>query len=156
MEQGHTYHILMEEISEAEKTIQLANQNIQGETLSVYGTTYAVSQFMIDLHHLEIAKEQGNNSEWNMLVKNAIQSGKKSIRMARKISDDRVESYKLMGTCNWLIGNKKKAIKCWGKAIKEGERLDALPELSRTYLEAGKRLLEKDSRYHEMKWYFSH
>jgi len=57
------------------------------------------------------------------------------------ISDDRVEIFKLMGTCNWLIGKQKNAIGWWGKAIKEGERLGAMPELSHTYMEVGNRLL---------------
>ena len=37
-----------------------------------------------------------------------------------------------------------------GKTIKEGERLGAPPDLSRTYMEVGKRLLDPQSRFKEL------
>ena len=43
-----------------------------------------------------------------------------------------------------------KALKWWDKAIKEGERLGARPDLSRTYFEVGKRLLEPQSKYKKL------
>jgi hypothetical protein len=46
-----------------------------------------------------------------------------------------------------LINKQKKAIKWWQRAIEEGERLDARLELSRSYFEVGKRLLEDKSKY---------
>ena len=47
-------------------------------------------------------------------------------------------------------GKPEKAIKWWKKAITEGERLCARPDLSRTYYEVGKRLLEPQSKYKEL------
>jgi len=47
----------------------------------------------------------------------------------------------------WLINKQKKALKSWHKAIEEGERLGARLELSRTYFEVGKRMLETKSKY---------
>ena len=55
-----------------------------------------------------------------------------------------------MGIYYWLIGEQRKAIKWWGKSIQEGERLGARLEVSRTYFEAGKRLLEEKSKYKEL------
>ena len=55
-----------------------------------------------------------------------------------------------MCKCYWLIGNQKKAIRWWEKSIQEGERLGDRPDLSRTYLEVGKRLLEPRSKYKEL------
>ena len=52
-----------------------------------------------------------------------------------------------MGDYYWLIGKQGKAIKWFDKSIKEGERLGARPDLSRTYMEVGKRLLEPQSKY---------
>ena len=46
-----------------------------------------------------------------------------------------------------MINKQKKAIKWWHRAIEEGERLDARLELSRTYFEIGKRLLEDKSEF---------
>jgi hypothetical protein len=38
----------------------------------------------------------------------------------------------------------------WDRSIKEGQRLDARLELSRTYFEVGKRLIEPESKYKEL------
>jgi len=55
-----------------------------------------------------------------------------------------------MGSYYWLVGRHNRAIRWWNRAIKEGERLGARPDLARTYMEIGKRFLEKDSRYKEL------
>ena len=55
-----------------------------------------------------------------------------------------------MGLYYWLIGNQGKALKWWEKTTQEGERLGAKPDLSRTYLEVGKRLLEPQSKYKKL------
>jgi len=55
-----------------------------------------------------------------------------------------------MGDYYWLVGKQRKALKWWDKSIKEGERLGARPDLSRTYMEVGKRLLEPKSKYREL------
>ncbi|HMA86694.1 MAG TPA: hypothetical protein VKN73_13395, partial [Desulfosalsimonadaceae bacterium] len=68
----------------------------------------------------------------------------------KKVADERTESFKLMGTYYWLIGKQKKALKWWGKSATEGERLGARPDLSRTYFEIGRRLLEPKSKYKEL------
>jgi hypothetical protein len=55
-----------------------------------------------------------------------------------------------MGEYHWLIGKQNKALKWWDRAIKKGEELGARPDLSRTYFEVGKRLLEPDSKHKEL------
>jgi hypothetical protein len=50
----------------------------------------------------------------------------------------------------WLTGKQKKAHKWWDKSIKTGEAMGARPDLSRTYFEVGKRLLEPCSKYKEL------
>jgi hypothetical protein len=55
-----------------------------------------------------------------------------------------------MGEYYWLVGKQRKAIKWFDRSIKEGERLGARPDLSRTYMEVGKRLLEPQSKYKEL------
>jgi hypothetical protein len=49
-----------------------------------------------------------------------------------------------------LIGKQSKALKWWSKAMEEGKRLGARPDLSRTYFEVGKRLLEPESRHKKL------
>ena len=55
-----------------------------------------------------------------------------------------------MGTYYWLIGKQSKALSWWIKSTDEGERLGARLELSRTYMEVGKRLLEPKNKYKEL------
>jgi transposase-like protein len=46
-----------------------------------------------------------------------------------------------MGVYNWLIHDRKSAFKWWQKAIREGEKLGARPQLARTYAEIAARTL---------------
>jgi hypothetical protein len=55
-----------------------------------------------------------------------------------------------IGIYYWLIGKQKKALQWWRRSIKEGERINARLELSRTYMEVGRRLLEPKSKYKEL------
>jgi len=56
-----------------------------------------------------------------------------------------------MGTFSWLINRKKKALKYWKESINAGEKMGSFVELSRTYFEVGKRLLEDGSEQKEFK-----
>ena len=47
----------------------------------------------------------------------------------------RVETWRLVGRLNWLLGRPKKAFGWWKKAIAEAERLEATGELARTFAE---------------------
>jgi hypothetical protein len=52
-----------------------------------------------------------------------------------------VEVYRLTGRLCWLIGERERAIQWWEHGILEGERMRARPEVARTYLELGQRLV---------------
>jgi hypothetical protein len=67
-----------------------------------------------------------------------------------KVASDKTETFKLMGVYYWHIGKQKKAITWWGKSIRIGKELGARTELSRTYMEVGKRLLEKKSKFQQL------
>ena len=56
----------------------------------------------------------------------------------------------LVARYHWLMGKQNRAVKLWKRAIEEGKRLDARPELARTYMEIGARFLEEKSRYKEL------
>ena len=70
--------------------------------------------------------------------------------MANKYALFKTEALKLMGVYYWLIGKQRKVMQWWRKAIAEGQRLNDRLELSRTYYEVGKRLLESKSKYKEL------
>ncbi len=55
-----------------------------------------------------------------------------------------------MGVYYWLTGRQKRAVNWWDKSIKKGEQLGARLELSRTYFETGRRLLESGSKYDKL------
>jgi hypothetical protein len=82
--------------------------------------------------------------------KKSLKSGKRLRAGVRKWAGDRTEAFRLMGVYYWILGKQKQALNWWIKSIKEGERLGARLELSRTYLEVGKRLLEPGSKYKEL------
>ena len=82
------------------------------------------------------------------------------MKISRKAAYERCENYRMMGIYYWLTGKTKKALKWWGKSIREAEDLGARLELSHTYMEVGKRLSEKDRRNPELdgknaEWYLN-
>ena len=68
----------------------------------------------------------------------------------KKVASERTESFRLIGKYYWTIDKQKKALKWWDKAIKKGEELGARPDLSRTYFQIGKSLLEPGSKYKQL------
>ena len=70
---------------------------------------------------------------------------KKLLNVTKKVPQQRVETYKHIGTYCLLKGKEKQAQEWWNKAIEEAERLGARLELSRVYSEIGKRLLQTDN-----------
>ncbi len=113
----------------------------------IYKIDYLMAQYAFDIHRLEEVLINNNKSALNKAKKQAHLSGKMAVKYSKKVAFERIEAYKLMGIYYWLITKQKKALKWWNKSIKEGERLGARPELSRTYFEIGKRLLEPKSKY---------
>ena len=77
----------------------------------------------------------------------AIQSGKMLLKVSQKVAQHRTEAYKLKGLYYWITNKQRSALNWWQKAIEAGESLGARLELSRTYHEIGKRLLEPKSKY---------
>ncbi len=73
--------------------------------------------------------------------------GKLAVKNNEKVAYQTTETYRLMAIYYWLVNKQKKALKWFDKSIKEGEKLGARPDLSRTYMEVGKRLKEQKSKY---------
>jgi serine/threonine protein kinase/tetratricopeptide (TPR) repeat protein len=122
---------------------------------TLYGT-FLMSQLIFDLLRLEESIKKDSRSERAYFRKKALKTAKKTIKNSHKIASDIVEAYKLMGIYYWLLGRQKRSLKWWEKSIEEGERLGAMIELSRTYMEVGKKLLEKKSRFKDLNGITSH
>jgi class 3 adenylate cyclase/tetratricopeptide (TPR) repeat protein len=109
-----------------------------------------LAQFMLNLDLLENAIGGDSRSLISKHSKAALTSGKAAVKNSAKFAAHRTENYRLMGVYYWLTGKQRKALNWFDKSIKEGERLGARPDLSRTYMEVGKRLLEPKSKYKEL------
>ena len=143
--------LFMGNIEEAGKSLARANK-ISREVTSVPWqlSNFRNAQLQYALYRLQESIRMGDKTQSLEYRKKAVKSGKKLLKISRKVAQNRTESYKLMGVYCWLTRRQKNALKWWNKSIKEGERLDARPELSRTYFEVGKRLLEPGSKYKEL------
>lgn len=111
---------------------------------------FELGTFVYHLAKLEKAIVLNDKADISEFKKVALKSGKKAKRNSKKVAGVRTETFRLMGTYYWFIDKQRKALKWWGKSIKEGERLGARPELSRTFMEVGKRLLQQESKYKEL------
>ncbi|MCD6388970.1 MAG: hypothetical protein J7L69_06125, partial [Desulfobulbaceae bacterium] len=103
-----------------------------------------------DMSVLRKVTGSGRYADVRMLKKRARQSGGKALENVRKYAPSRTSTYKLMGDYFWLVEKQGKAMKYWSRAIAEGERMGARPDLSRTCFEVGKRMLDPGSRYRKL------
>jgi hypothetical protein len=109
--------------------------------------TYYLSQIIYNTHKLEKALADGNRPNITLYRKQTLKAARVAIKTARKSAADLTESLKLMGTFFWILGKQRTALRWWEKSIKEGERLGARLELSRTFWEVSRRLSEENSRF---------
>jgi tetratricopeptide (TPR) repeat protein len=109
-----------------------------------------LNRFILELHRMENAIQSSDRAVLSQSRKNALKAGKRALRLSGKFALMKTEALRLMGVYYWVIGKHRKAITWWQKAITEGQRLNDRLELSRTYFEVGKRLLEPKSKYKEL------
>jgi len=122
----------------------------KGRVIPFYLSRYFIGCFLFDLNVLEKAILSKDHSNISKYKKIAFVSAKKALKTAKKYAPDKVEALKLMGTFFWLINKQKKALKYWKESINTGEKMGSFVELSRTYFEVGKRLLEDGSEQKEL------
>ena len=143
--------ILIGDIEEADKSLRYADR-IRSEIVSVpwqlADFRKGVSEY--NLCCLEGSIKNGDKKKLSKYRRKAAISCRRLIKESQKVAQHRTESYRLMGLYFWLINKQKRALKWWNKSIKEGERLGARLELSRTYFEIGKRLLEAKSNFKKL------
>jgi tetratricopeptide (TPR) repeat protein len=139
--------ILLGDVNGAEETLRIASELISKDTFVPYFQSfYLTSQLMFNLYNLEEAinrKDQGKNALWS---KRVLKSGKQAVRVSKWAVFECTETFRMMGVYYWLMGKQKKAIKWWRRSIRKGEKLGARLELSRTYLEVARRLLESKEK----------
>ena len=130
--------LLMKETEQAGKSLDKAS-HIRSEVkwAPIQLSYFYRSQFEYYLRCLEDSLRDGRRQEFSEYRRNAFKAGKNLIKTCQKAALYRTEGYKLMGIYKWLTHHQKSAIEWWQKAITEGERLDARPQLSRTYVEMG-------------------
>jgi tetratricopeptide (TPR) repeat protein len=134
-------HLLMMEMGEAGKSLSQANQiRSKVKAVPIQLSVFFRSQFEYFLRRLEDFVRDGHKEEFFEYRRNAFKSGKMLIKTCQKAALYRTDSYRLMGIYHWLIHDQKSAFKWWDKAIEEGERLGARPQVARTYAEMGKSL----------------
>ncbi len=107
---------------------------------------FRIAQFMIDIFLLKEAIISNDKKNLSKLKKMTCHSAKRALKNSKKYALEYVKVLRLIGKYYWIIGKQMKALKWWDKAIKKGEELGARPDLSRTYFDVGKRLLEPDSK----------
>ena len=136
----------------------MENSLLQAKELELYEKKVApfyinnllLSQFLFDLFMLKEVTSSYDKFKIPQFRKNAYHSGNVVVKNSMKYAANKTEAFKLMGVYYWFVGKQNKAFAWWDKSIQDGELLGALPELAHTYLEVGKRLIEKKSRVREL------
>jgi tetratricopeptide (TPR) repeat protein len=148
-------HLSMKDTEKARTSLKKADQ-IRSEVKAapIQLSFFYRSQFECYLQCLEDSLKAGDRKESYQYRKSALKSGKMLIRICRKAALYRTDSYRFMGVYSWLVHDRKSALGWWRRAIAEGERLGALPQLSRTYAEMGTRLcgIEQGSSERNTDW----
>ncbi len=143
--------VLLNDVDGAKEAILQANKiaDQQKPLILLFISPYLVAQFVVNIQILKKAIESKNEDYLSTFKKRAYTSGKEALWKLRNFAPYRVKMFRLMGEYYWLIGKQKKAFSWWDKAVKKGEQLGALPDLSRTYFEIGKSLLDPKCNYKE-------
>ena len=110
-------------------------------------TPFLLGQFITHLQLLKDAIGRDHHSQIQQQRKKIHRIATQVLGISKRFALNRTWIFRLLGEYYWQIDKQKKAFKWWNKSIQEGERLGARPDLSRTYFEVGKRLLEPQSKY---------
>ncbi len=141
-------YLLMGDIEKSERCFQRADKirrQIQAAPFQL-SNLYRI-RLEIDLYRLGESLKGGNRVKAQESQRNAFRSAKQLQRVARKVAHHRTDSYRLMGAYYWMINKPERALGWWNRAVQEGERLGARPQLARLYFEVGKCLLESKGKY---------
>jgi tetratricopeptide (TPR) repeat protein len=138
-------------VNEASETIEAAQRiNSQTDIIPYHLGDLFTAQALIDMARLGQAITEKYRVKQSRSNRQAAKSIGQCLKNAPKAACYLTEALRMKGQYYSLVGNEQKALAWWSKAIQEGERLGARPDLARTYFEVGKRLLEPQSNYREL------
>jgi tetratricopeptide (TPR) repeat protein len=145
-------HLMKSNLSLAKESVDKSMGLISNEDIvsPYYYSSHLMGSFLYNIAKLEEATISNNSQIIAKYRREALSSGKTVVRNSRKVASERTRAFLQMGRYFWVTGRKRQALKWWDRSIKEGERLGARPDLSRTYFEVGKRLSEPQSKYKEL------
>jgi hypothetical protein len=144
--------IRLNDFNGAEKTLRQAEEIFTKQIFvtPALATSYFLSRFLLDVRLLEESIVNKNKTDIKKYGKQTSKSCKKLRKKNKKYAPQRALALRLIARYHWLMGKQNKAVKLWKKTIEEGKRLGARSDLARTYMEIGKRFLEKKSKYKEL------
>ena len=102
------------------------------------------------LFRLEDSLNRGSPSAALELKTKAAITSRRLIKKTQKAAQHRTEAYRLKGVYYWLTKQPGLTLKWLDKSAQEGERLGARLELSRTYFQIGKLLLQSDGKHTQL------
>ena len=141
-------HFMMGAIKEAEECLERADKiRLQTETAPYQLSSLFKTRLELDLYRLREATKGGNQPQINEFRTKTFKSMGSLGRVAGKVAYHRTDYYRLAGAYYWSINKQKKALGRWHRAVEEGERLGAHPQLARLYFEVGRCLLEKNGTH---------
>ena len=143
--------VFLGRILEAAQTLDQAHQiTAKTDIIPVHLGELFKSQASLDMARFIHALREGKKADQSRFGRQAAKWIRRSLKNAKKAACHLTEALMMNGQYYWLTGREQKALTYWEQSIKEGERLGARPDLSRTYFEVGKRLLEPYSKYKEL------
>lgn len=127
-------HLLLKETEEAGESLDRADRIRSEATVApVQLAPFYRGELQYYLRRLEESLKAGRKKESSEYRKRVLKSGKRLIKTCEKAAWYRPESYRLLGVYHWLIQDRKNAFTWLHKAIREGEKIGARPQVARTY-----------------------
>jgi len=144
--------LLLGDTAGAEGSLAQAEEIVAGEKRisPLMLSSYLSSQCLLNLNRLGRAIVSGDAPKIRQFRNSAFHYAKAGLKNSKRFAAERTKALRLMGECLWLSGKQAKAFSWWQRSVKEGEQLNARPELYRTYRELGKRLSDEKSRVRQL------
>lgn len=141
--------ILLKNLNGAAESLETLEEHYKKQFIvpPIYALPYLVARFSFDIGLLEDSLRSNNTINLGQFRQLARKSCKNALKKSKNYAPFRSAVFRLAGTYYWLINKKNNAVKFWQKAVSESARVGARPDLARTYMEIGKRLIEGKSKY---------
>ncbi len=102
-------------------------------------SAFVLSRLRFDVGAFEAAVVAGDRRSAATLGKRAVRSARTAVRNARRVAVDRVETYRLVGRVQLLLGRRSSARRWWERSLAASAKLEAAPEGARTHREIAER-----------------